>query len=61
MYSVVLKNEITGKEDTFATAEYKDNVLSLSFTIPTPKQPWWYKYKDFLTPALLVLMIIKRF
>jgi hypothetical protein len=60
MYSLNLKNELTGKEDTFATADYKDNILSLSFTIPTPKQPWWYKYKDFLTPVLLVLILMKR-
>ena len=60
MYSIVLKNETTGKEETFASADYTDNILSLSFTIPTPKQPWWYKYRDFFTPALLVLMLMKR-
>ena len=60
MYSVILKNDSTGQEETFATAEYKDNVLSLSLTIPTPKQPWWYKYKEFITPALLFLMLLKR-
>jgi hypothetical protein len=60
MYSINLKNEDTGKEETFATADYKDNVLSMSFTIPTPKQPWWYKYKDLITPFLLVLLLAKR-
>jgi len=60
MYSIVLKNDLTGKEDTVATADYKDNVFSFSLTVPTPKQPWWYRYKEFLTPALLILMLIKR-
>jgi hypothetical protein len=60
MYSINLKNEETGKEETFATADYKDNILSMSFTIPTPKQPWWYKYKDLITPFLLVLLLAKR-
>lgn len=60
MYSIVLKNDATGKEETFASAEYIDNILSLSFTIPTPKQPWWYKYREFFTPALLLLMLVKR-
>ncbi len=60
MYSLNLRNELSGSEDTLATAEYKDNILSLSFTVPTQKQPWWYKYKDFFTPALLLMMLIKR-
>jgi hypothetical protein len=60
MYSIILKNDVTGKEETFASADYKDNILSLSFTIPSPKQPWWYRYREFFTPALLLLMLIKR-
>lgn len=59
-YSINLKNELTGTEEKVATAEYKDNIFSLSFTIPTPKQPWWYKYREFFTPAILLVMLIKR-
>lgn len=60
-YSLSFKNETTGVEEKFATAEYNNNVISLCIAIPTPKQPWWYKYKELVTPALLVvMMLIKR-
>lgn len=62
MYSVVVRNNLSGAERVIASIDKQNNFVNIQLDAAAmfPQKPLLYKLKEYITPLLVTLLFFRR-